>query len=66
MSACFAPLLRGVRKDWPNAQVASALDASPWGQRLTVWCLRVVERGSAVPVAWKMVAATAPSTCCFS
>ena len=59
---CFAPLLRWVLKDWPDDRLAIALDASTLGQRFTVLCLSVVYRGSAVPVAWKIVTATNPGS----
>ena len=58
VSTCFASWLRWVLKDWPHDQVAIARDASTLGQRFTVLCLSVVYRGSAVPVAWKIVTAT--------
>jgi hypothetical protein len=57
VSACFAPLLRWILKDWPNRQLAVALDASTLGERFTVLCISVVYRGSALPVAWKILPA---------
>jgi hypothetical protein len=57
VSTCFAPLLRWVLRDWPNQQLAVALDASTLGERFTVLCISVVYRGGAIPVAWKVVPA---------
>jgi hypothetical protein len=57
VTTCFAPLLRWVLKDWPNRQLAVAVDASTLGEVFTVLCVSVVYRGSALPVAWKVVPA---------
>jgi hypothetical protein len=54
---CFSPLLRWVLKDWPCRQVALALDATTLGQRFTTLDISVVYRGTAVPVAWKILPA---------
>lgn len=59
VSQCFAPLLRWLLRDWPNRQVAVAVDASTLGSRFVVLCVSVVYRGCAIPVAWKIVPATA-------
>jgi hypothetical protein len=59
VTLCFAPLLRWILRDWPNRQVALALDASTLGSRFVVLCLSVVYRGCAIPVAWKILPATA-------
>lgn len=65
VSACFAPLVRwilalarraGAPKSAPE-QLLLALDATLIGDRLVVLSLSVVFRGSALPVAWKMVPA---------
>jgi hypothetical protein len=57
VSTCFAPLLRWLLRDWPNRQLAVAIDASTLGTLFTVLCLSVVYRGGAIPVAWKIVPA---------
>jgi Transposase DDE domain len=59
VSTCFAPLLRWVLKGWPNRQLAVAVDASTLGELFTVLCISVVYRGSAIPVAWKIMPALA-------
>src|SRR5260370_15576880 len=59
VTTCFAPLLRWLLRDWPNRQVAIALDASTLGRRFVVLCICVVYRGCAIPVAWKIRHATA-------
>jgi hypothetical protein len=59
VSLCFAPLLRWLLRDWPQPQLAVAIDASTLGQRFTVLCISVVYRGGAIPVAWKIVPALA-------
>src|ERR1700687_725066 len=57
VNTCFAPLLRWLLRDWPNQQLAVAVDASTLGTLFTVLCISVVYRGGAVPVAWKIVPA---------
>jgi hypothetical protein len=59
VTTCFGPLLRWLLRDWPNRQVAVALDASTLGSLFVVLCLSVVYRGCAIPVAWKVLPATA-------
>jgi hypothetical protein len=59
VAACFAPLRRWVLRDWPDRQVAVALDASTLGRLFVVLCVSVVYRGCAIPVAWKILPATA-------
>jgi hypothetical protein len=59
VTACFGSLLRWVLRDWQGQQLAVALDASTLGSLFTVLCVRVVYRGCAIPVAWKIVPATA-------
>jgi len=60
VTTCFGPLLRWVLRDWKGQQLAVALDASTLGSLFTVLCISVVYRGCAIPVAWKIVPATAP------
>ncbi len=59
---CFAPLLQWILHWWEadEQRLALVLDATTLGQRFTVLALSVVYRGCAIPVAWKVVAATAP------
>jgi hypothetical protein len=61
VTTCFAPLLRWVLQLLPTdcRTLALAMDASTLGQRFTILNLRVVICGSAIPVAWKVVPATA-------
>jgi hypothetical protein len=57
VTACFAPLLAWILKDWHSNRLALALDATSLGDRFTVLSISVVYRGSACPVAWKIVQA---------
>ncbi len=61
VTACFAPLLRWVLQLLPAdcRTLALAMDASTLGQRFTILTLSVVIRGSAIPVAWNIIPATA-------
>jgi hypothetical protein len=56
---CFAPLLRWLLAEWPGRQLALALDATTLGQRFTTLAVSVLYRGCAVPVAWRILPATA-------
>ena len=62
VSGCFAPLLCWVVAwlDPTCRQLALAMDASTLGQRFTILSISVVVRGCAIPVAWRIVAATQP------
>jgi hypothetical protein len=55
---CWAPWLAWVLEGGDGRQVALALAATTVGQRLVVLAIRVVYRGCAVPVAWKILPAT--------
>ncbi len=57
VTTCFAPLLAWTLKGWPSKRLALALDATSLGERFTVLSISVVYRGSACPVAWKIVQA---------
>ena len=57
---CFAPLRRWVLSGWQGAQGALARDAPTVGPRFTVWAIRVVSRGGAMPVAWTILPANVP------
>ena len=54
---CFAPVLAWVLSGWEGSQLALAVEATPLGQRLIVWALRVLYRGGALPVAWTVLPA---------
>jgi Transposase DDE domain len=58
LSTCWVPWLRWVIDDWSQQQLAVALDATSLGQRFVVLTISVLYRGSAVPVAWKILHAT--------
>src|SRR5262249_14874401 len=57
VTTCFAPLLAWTLKGWPSNRLALALDATNLGDRFSVLSISVVYRGSACPVAWKVVQA---------
>jgi hypothetical protein len=57
VSTCFAPLLDWILKGWPSTRLALALDATSLGDRFTILSISVVYRGSAIPVAWKVLPA---------
>jgi hypothetical protein len=57
VTTCFAPLLAWILKGWPSTRLALALDATSRGDRFTVLSIGVVYRGSAIPVAWKILPA---------
>jgi len=56
---CFAGLLAWILKSWPCPQLAIAMDATNLGNRFVVLAISVVYAGSAIPVAWKILPATA-------
>jgi len=61
VATCFAPLLRWVIQLMPSDchTFALAMDASTLGQRFTMLTISAVIRGCALPVAWRIVPATA-------
>ena len=61
VSSCFGPLLRWILTWWPadEPRLALALDATTLAKRFTVLVISVVYQGCAIPVAWKVVAASA-------
>src|SRR4051812_22703294 len=59
---CFAPLLNWLRRDWPEPRLALALDASTLAQRFVLLAVSVLYRRCALPVAWKVLPATAKGT----
>src|SRR3954451_24263001 len=60
VTTCFAPLLAWILKGWPSPRLAPALDATSLGDCFTVLSISVVYRGSALPVAWKILPAHVP------
>jgi hypothetical protein len=56
---CFAGLLAWVLRSWPADHLAIAMDATTLGERFVVLVLSVVYAASAIPVAWKILPATA-------
>ncbi len=59
VASCFAPLLNWVRRGWPQPRLALALDASTLANRFVLLAVSVLYRRCAVPVAWKVLPATA-------
>jgi hypothetical protein len=59
VATCFAPLLRWVLRAWGGRQLPLALDATTLGTRFVVLAVSVVDRGTAIPVAWKVLPALA-------
>ena len=59
VTTCFAPLLRWILRDWTGRQLPLALDATTLGTRFVVLAISVVYRGTAMPVAWKILPALA-------
>lgn len=57
---CFAGLLAWILKAWPHEPLALAMDATNLGSRFVVLAISVVYADSAIPVAWKILPATAP------
>jgi hypothetical protein len=60
VTTCFVPLLAWILKNWPSPRVALALDATTLADRLTVLSLSLVYRGTAIPVAWKVLRGNQP------
>src|SRR4051794_22744299 len=57
VTTCFAPLLDWTLKGWPSRRLALALDATSRADCFTVLSISIVYRGSAIPVAWKVLPA---------
>jgi hypothetical protein len=57
VKACFAPLLRWLLSHWPatHPYLALALDVTTLGDRFSVLCCSLVYRGTAIPIAWKVL-----------
>ena len=58
VTTCFAPLLQWILQDWPCPRLAVALDATSLFDCLVVLSISIVYRGTAIPVAWKVLRAT--------
>jgi hypothetical protein len=52
LSACFPELLRWALCWWQGRQVALAIDATSRKDKLTVLCISLLYRSSAIPLAW--------------
>lgn len=59
ITTCFAPLLRWVLRAWAGRQLPLALDATTLGTKFVVLAISVVYRGTAIPVAWRVLPALA-------
>jgi hypothetical protein len=57
VTTCFAPLLRWILTYWHGDHLALALDATTLADRVVVLCLSVLYRGSAIPIAWRILPA---------
>lgn len=55
---CFAPLLAWVLAHWQGTDLALALDGTALRDQWTILTVSVLYRGSAIPVAWKVLPAT--------
>ncbi len=54
VAACFAPLLRWVWDEWEGTALTLAIDPTTKEEALVALIIRVVYRGSALPVAWHL------------
>jgi hypothetical protein len=59
VGTCFVPLLRWVLGWWQGTAVPLALDATNLGPRWVVLTVSIPYRSTALPVAWRVVPATA-------
>lgn len=55
VTTTFAPLLRWILSLWTGKHLALAIDVTNLGSRFHVLCVSVVVRGTALPVAWKVL-----------
>jgi hypothetical protein len=58
VSTCFAPLLRWLLSWWHGDTLPLALDATTLRDEVVVLAISVLYRGTAIPVAWHVLAAT--------
>ena len=57
VTLCFAPLLRWLLSLWKGQQLALAIDATAHGTQVVALVVSVLYRGSAIPIAWKIMPA---------
>ncbi len=57
IAGCFVPLLRWLLSWWRGTDLAFALDATSYGDRLVVLAISVLYRGTALPIAWHVLPA---------
>jgi hypothetical protein len=57
VTTAFAPLLRWILSLWAGQALPLAIDVTNLGDRFHVLCVSVVVQGTALPVAWKVLAA---------
>lgn len=55
VTAAFAPLLCWILSLWTGQCLPLAIDVTNLGERFHVLCVSVVVRGTAIPVAWKVL-----------
>lgn len=55
VATTFAPLLRWIVSLWSGTYLPLAIDVTNLGERFHVLCVSVVVRGTALPVAWKVL-----------
>jgi hypothetical protein len=55
VTEAFAPLLRWILSLWAGTSLPLAIDVTNLGERFHVLCVSVVVRGTALPVAWKVL-----------
>lgn len=56
VKTCFAPLLKWILELWKDSSLALALDATTLNDRFVALVISVIYRGSAIPVAWTIIA----------
>ncbi len=60
VTLCFAPLLRWLLSLWQGQQLALAIDATAHGTQVAALVVSVLYRGSAIPIAWKIMPGNRP------
>ena len=59
VTTCFTPLLRWLVADWPHRRLALAFDPTTLDTRFVSLTISVLYRGTALPIAWRILPATA-------
>ena len=59
VTTCFAPLPRWIVRDWPHRRLALAFDPTTLDTRFVSLTVSVLYRGTALPVAWRILPGTA-------